>query len=173
MWANRSVWTERMLTALETGVKGGRWHTLIDKVFAMPTLQHAAFRVVANDGAAGVDHVSAQAFERRMDRELDQIAHRLKTGTYRPQDIRRHWIEKLGSKELRPLGIPTVADRVVQTALLSVIEPIFDREFHEHSYGFRHGRGCRHALERVEKLLDQGHTWVVDADLKSYLNHAS
>jgi RNA-directed DNA polymerase len=170
MWANRSVWTERMLATLETGVKGGRWHTLIDKVFAMPTLQHAAFRVVANDGAAGVDHVSAHAFKRRMDRELDQIAHRLKAGTYCPQDIRRHWIEKLGSKELRPLGIPTVADRVVQTALLSVIEPIFDREFHEHSYGFRHGRGCRHALEHVEKLLDQGHTWVVDADLKSYFD---
>jgi RNA-directed DNA polymerase len=170
MWANLSVWTERMLTALETGVKGGRWHTLIDKVFAMPTLQHAAFRVVAKDGAAGVDHVSANAFKKRMDRELDQLAHRLRTGTYCPQDIRRHWIEKLGSKELRPLGIPTVADRVVQTALLSVIEPIFDREFHEHSYGFRHGRGCRHALERVEKLLAQGHNWVVDADLKSYFD---
>lgn len=159
-----------MLTALETGVKGGRWHTLIDKVFAMPTLQDAADRVLVNDGAAGVDHVTAKAFGHRKERELSRLAPRLKNGTYRPQDIRRHWIPKLGSKELRPLGIPTVVDRVVQTALLSVIEPIFDHEFHEHSYGFRRGRGCRHALERVETLLEQGYTWVVDADLKGYFD---
>ena len=170
MWANPDVWTERMLTALETGVRGGRWHTLIDKVFAMPTLQDAAHRVLANDGAAGVDHVTAKAFGERQDRELARLADRLKTDTYRPQDIRRHWIPKLGSKELRPLGIPTVVDRVVQTALRTVIEPIFDHEFHEHSCGFRHGRGCRHALERVETLLQQGNVWVVDADLKSYFD---
>lgn len=170
MWANPSVWTERMLTTLETGVKGGRWHTLIDKVFAMPTLQDAAARVLANEGAAGVDHVTTRAFGHRQDRELDQLAQRFKDGTYRPQAIRRHWIKKLGSKEMRPLGIPTVVDRVVQTALLSVIEPIFDHEFHERSYGFRHGRGCRHALEQVETLLDQGYTWTVDADLKSYFD---
>jgi RNA-directed DNA polymerase len=159
-----------MLTALETGVRGGRWHTLIDKVLAMPTLQDAAARVLANDGAAGVDHVTTKAFGHRQDRELDRLAHRLKNDTYRPQDIRRHWIPKLGSKEKRPLGIPTVVDRVAQTALLNVIEPIFDHEFYEHSYGFRHGRGCRHALERVETLLEQGHLWVVDADLKSYFD---
>ena len=159
-----------MLTALETGVKGGRWHTLIDKVFALTTLQDAADRVLRNDGAPGVDHVTAKAFSHRRERELERLLHRLKTGTYCPQDIRRHWIPKPGSKELRPLGIPTVVDRVVQTALLSVIEPIFDHEFHEHSYGFRHGRGCRHALEQVETLLEQGYTWVVDADLKSYFD---
>lgn len=169
-WANPNVWTERMLTALETRVKGGRWHTLIDKVFAPTTLQDAADRVLKNDGAPGVDHVTAKAFSHRKEQELERLSHRLKNGTYCPQDIRRHWIPKLGSKELRPLGIPTVVDRVVQTALLSVIEPIFDHEFHEHSYGFRHGRGCRHALERVESLLEQGYTWIVDADLKSYFD---
>lgn len=159
-----------MLTTLETGVRGGRWHTLIDKVFAMTTLQDAAHRVLANDGAAGVDHVTTKAFGERQERELARLAERLKNGTYRPQDIRRHWIPKLGSKELRPLGIPTVVDRVAQTALRSVIEPIFDHEFYEHSYGFRHGRGCRHALERVEALLQQGNVWAVDADLKSYFD---
>jgi RNA-directed DNA polymerase len=88
--------------------------------------------------------------------------------------VRRKWIDKPGSPEKRPLGIPTVRDRVVQTALRNVIEPIFDVTFSEHSYGFRPGRGCHHALEHVERLLNAGSVYVVDADLKSYfdtINH--
>lgn len=169
-WANPCVWTDRMLTALENGVRGGRWHTLCDKVWSRRNLKDAAHRVIANDGAAGVDHVSAGQFEQRLDEEIDRLEADLRSGTYRPQDIRRTWTPKPGSSEQRPLGIPTVRDRVVQTAVLSVLEPIFDVTFHEHSYGFRRKRGCHHALERVEALLEDGYVHVVDADLKSYFD---
>jgi RNA-directed DNA polymerase len=159
-----------MLAALEKGVKGGRWHTLIDKVYARLNLFVAARKVLANAGAAGVDHVGVQDFEAQLREELDKLEEALRTDTYRPQAVRRVWIPKPGSTEQRPLGIPTVRDRVVQTALLHVIEPIFEHVFAEHSYGFRHGRDCRQALRRVEQLLGEGHVYVVDADLKSYFD---
>ncbi|MCP5113554.1 MAG: group II intron reverse transcriptase/maturase [bacterium] len=169
-WANPSVWTDRMLTALETGVRGGRWHTLSDKVFSPLNLFTASERVVANGGAAGVDHQSVEDFLARRPEELRRLEESLRNETYRPQAVRRTWIPKPGSTEKRPLGIPTVRDRVVQTALLHVLEPIFDATFARHSYGFRHGRGCHHALERVESLLKEGCVYVVDADLKSYFD---
>jgi RNA-directed DNA polymerase len=166
-----------MLTALETGVRGGRWHALNDKVRRPLNLYAAAQSVEANNGAAGVDHVSVTQFAARQQEELDRLEQQLRDGTYRPQQIRRTWIPKPGSNEQRPLGIPTVRDRrpmrsmcARQTALLHVVEPIFDHTFHEHSYGFRRGRGCQHALRRVEKLLADGYTFVVDADLKSYFD---
>ena len=169
-WANLSVWTERMLTTLEEGVGGGRWHTLIDKVFSRRNLFDAARRVIGNQGRAGVDHVDVKSFESKLGEELDKLTETLRTDTYRPQAIQRVWIPKPGSPEKRPLGIPTVRDRVVQTALLNVIEPIFDQTFHDHSYGFRHGRGCQQALKQVESLLNDGYVYVVDADLKSYFD---
>lgn len=169
-WANPCVWTDRMLATLETGVRGGRWHTLIDKVFAERNLYMAISKVVANEGAAGVDHVSTAEFEARRREELVRLSEALRTDSYRPQAVRRTWIDKPGGKEKRPLGIPTVSDRVVQTALLQVLEPIYDSTFSESSYGFRHGRGCHHALERVEALLNEGYVHVVDADLKSYFD---
>jgi RNA-directed DNA polymerase len=130
----------------------------------------ASNHVVANEGAAGVDHQTVAHFQENHLQELQRLAEALRTDSYRPQAIRRTWIPKLGSTELRPLGIPTVRDRVVQTALLHALEPIFDHTFAEHSYGFRHGRGCHHALERVEALLQEGKVYVVDADLKSYFD---
>ena len=160
-----------MLETLEQGkVRGGRWHTLIDKVHDEGNLQSAVFRVAANGGAAGVDHQSVQQFIGRCDEELTRLTETLRSDTYVPQAIRRTWIPKPGSHEKRPLGIPTVRDRVVQTALLHVIEPIFDVTFAQHSYGFRHGRGCHHALEHVELLLEAGYVFVVDADLKGYFD---
>jgi RNA-directed DNA polymerase len=163
-----------MLTALEQGVRGGRWHTLIDKVYARVNLFHACRKVVGNKGAPGVDHVTVEKFDSQSREELARLQAELQNDTYRPQSVRRKWLDKPGSSEKRPLGIPTVRDRVVQTALRNVVEPIFDVTFAEHSYGFRPQRGCHHALEHVERALDAGNVYVVDADLKSYfdtINH--
>jgi RNA-directed DNA polymerase len=169
-WVEPRVWTERMLTALEEGVKGGQWFSLIDKVIPQQTLEAAFRKVAANRGAAGVDHVTIAMFEARLDDELRRLSEDLRDGTYRPQAIRRHYIPKPGSQEKRPLGIPTIRDRTVQTALRMALEPIFERDFAEHSYGFRPGRGCKDALGRVDELLKAGYTYVVDADLKSYFD---
>jgi RNA-directed DNA polymerase len=169
-WVNRSVWTDRMLATLETGVRGGRWHTLMDKVFALPSLFDASERVLENEGVAGVDHQTTEEFGKDLRREIERLSESLRHDTYRPQAIRRAWIPKPDSNEKRPLGIPTVRDRVVQAAVLQVLEPIFDVTFAERSYGFRHGRGCHHALEEVETLLAAGYVHLVDADLKSYFD---
>jgi len=117
-----------------------------------------------------MDGQSTTQFSLDWTRQCEQIREELRTGSYCPQPARRVWIPKPGSTELRPLGIPAVRDRVVQRALLAVLEPIFERDFAEQSYGFRPGRGCLPALERVESLLQSGHTWVVDADLKAYFD---
>lgn len=173
-WVEPSVWTERMLTALEKGVKGGKWHSLIDKVYSERNLRAAFKRVKANRGSAGVDNQTIEMFETRLEENLTRLHKALRDGAYHPQRIRRVWIPKPGHKaEKRPLGVPTVRDRVVQTSLRSVLEPIFDRDFAEHSYGFRPERGCRDALRRVDTLLKSGFTWVVDADLKSYFDTVS
>jgi len=169
-WVEPRIWTPRMLTALEQGVKGGKWFSLIDKIHPERTLRAAFSQVAANKGAAGVDHVTVKMFEERLDENLKNLSEDLQSGRYRPQQIRRHYIPKPGSKEKRPLGIPTVRDRVVQTAVLNALEPIFERDFAEHSYGFRPGRGCKDALRRVDQLLKEGYTYVVDADLKSYFD---
>jgi len=159
-----------MLTALEQGVKGGKWFSLIDKIHPARTLRAAFSQVAANKGAAGVDHVTVTMFDDRLEENLKRLSEDLQSGLYRPQQICRHYIPKPGSKEKRPLGIPTVRDRLVQTAVLNALEPIFEREFAEHSYGFRPGRGCKDALRRVDQLLKAGYTYVVDADLKSYFD---
>lgn len=169
-WVEPCVWTMRMLTALITGVKGQRWFRLIDKVFAERNLWVAFRQVARKDGAAGVDHVTVAEFERRIPDSVWELSDQLKAGTYRPQAVRRTYIDKPGSTEKRPLGIPTVRDRVVQAAVVNVIEPIFERDFAEHSYGFRPGRGCKDALRRVAELLKDGRVYVVDADLKSYFD---
>jgi len=174
-WVEPSVWTERMLTALDRGVKGGHWYSLMDKVWSLPNLRAAFVRVKANRGSAGSDHQTSQSFERGLEENLGQLQRELESGTYRPRPVRRVWIPKPGRKgDRRPLGIPAVRDRVVQTALRHVLEPIFERDFAEHSYGFRPGKGCKDALRRVVKLLEAGQVWVVDADLKDFfgsVNH--
>lgn len=169
-WTEPQVWTDRMLSALEKGVKGGKWFSLIDKVYSPAVLAEAFMRVKANGGAPGVDRQTIEMFEKRLDENLAYLSEQLQKGTYRPQAIRRTYIPKPGSTEKRPLGIPTVRDRVVQTAIRAVIEPIFERDFAEQSYGFRPGRGCKDALRRVAGLLKDGYVWVVDADLKSYFD---
>jgi len=159
-----------MLTALEAGVKGGKWFSLIDKVSAPRVLLQAFEQVKANGGAAGVDHQTIAMYEQRLEQHTEYLARTLKAGSYQPAAVKREWIPKPGSKEKRPLGIPTVRDRVVEKAMQDTLEPIFEREFAEQSYGFRPGRGCKDALRRVDQLLKQGQRWVVDADLKSYFD---
>jgi RNA-directed DNA polymerase len=157
-----------MLTALEAGVKGGQWFSLIDKVYDRRNLESAYQRCKRNQGSAGVDHVTIAQFTADLEPNLEILTRSLKDGSYRPQAIRRVWIPKPGSSEKRPLGIPTIRDRLVQGALRNVLEPIFERDFAEHSYGFRPGRSTKDALRRVWKLLRAGYTHVVDADLRSY-----
>jgi len=160
-----------MLTTLISGVEESRkWFRLFDKVFAERNLIAAFQQVAKNDGAPGVDHVTVYEFARQVPENLWQLSDSLKDGTYKPQAIRRVHIPKPGTSETRPLGIPTVRDRIVQAALLNVIEPIFERDFAEQSYGFRPKRGCKDALRRVDQLLKAGYTHVVDADLKSYFD---
>ena len=159
-----------MLEALEQGVKGTKWFRLFDKVFSERNLLAAFQQVAKNDGAPGVDHVTVDEFERRLPDSIWELSDLIKSGTFQPQAIKRVEIPKPGSTEMRPLGIPTVRDRVVQAAIVNVIEPIFERDFAEHSYGFRPGRGCKDGLRRVDELIKSGHVFVVDADLKGYFD---
>jgi RNA-directed DNA polymerase len=158
-----------MLAALESGVKGDVWFSLIDKVYALRSLTAAWQQVKAKRGAAGVDRESIQRFARHATEKLEKLSEQLSTGRYAPQAVRRVFIPK-GDGQTRPLGIPAVRDRVVQGALRNVLEPIFEREFHEHSYGFRPGRSAKDALRRVDGLLKAGYRYVVDADLKRYFD---
>ena len=169
-WANRVVWTDRMLNALTVGVRGGKWHALIDKVYSELNLFTSARKVIGKKGAAGVDRQSTVDFRDHEIAEIRRLQEQLQQRAYRPKPVRRVQIPKPGSDQTRPLGIPTVRDRVVQTALVNVIEPIFDNEFHDRSFGFRRGRSCHDALCVVEKLLNDGHVFVVDADLKGYFD---
>ena len=172
-WAEPSVWTERMLTALEEGVKGGKWFALMDKVYSSKNLKAAWAKVKANRGAAGIDQQSIEAFQANEEKYLEELQENLRENRYEAKPVKRVWIPKMGSKEKRPLGIPVVKDRIVQTAMRNVLEPIFEKRFANQSYGFRPGRGCKDALRQVETLLKAGKTWVVDADIKSYFDTIS
>jgi len=168
-WVEAPVWTERMLSALANGVKGGKWYSLIDKVYALGTLKLAWTKVEANQGAAGVDGQSVDRFAAKADVYLSELATALREGSYRPQAVKRVEIPK-GDGKTRPLGIPTVKDRIVQQAVRLVIEPIFENGFCDGSFGFRPERGCHDALREVDRLLKEGYTHVVDADLQSYFD---
>jgi len=168
-WAEASIWTERMVSALGNGVKGGKWFSLVDKAIRPTTLEIAWRKVERNKGAAGVDGQSVERFAAVADRYLSELHEELKNGSYRPSPVKRVSIPKCGG-QTRPLGIPTVKDRIVQTALKMTIEPVFEVQFRQGSYGFRPGRGCKDALREVDRLLKEGYTHVVDADLKSYFD---
>jgi RNA-directed DNA polymerase len=158
-----------MLSALENGVKTGTWYSLIDKVFAPKTLALAWTKVRANKGAAGVDGQSIERFAAKAELYLSELSAALKDGSYRPDAVKRVDIPK-GDGKTRPLGIPTVKDRIVQQAVRLAIEPIYERDFADRSYGFRPKRSCHDALREVDRLLKEGFTHVVDADLQSYFD---
>ena len=162
------IWTEAMLAALQRGVQGGKWYSLVDKVYRIETLELGWAQVEKNAGAAGVDRMSVERFARGRQHYLAELAQALRDGSYRPLPVRRVYIPK--GKKQRPLGIPAVKDRVVQAALKLVIEPIFEHEFEPRSYGFRQGLGCKDALREVDRHLKAGYFWVVDADLQSYFD---
>jgi RNA-directed DNA polymerase len=168
-WAQAEVWTDRMLAALEYGAKGEVWFRLIDKVYDRRNLWASWCKSAANKGAPGVDGITIDRYQKDVEANLQRVSEKLRDGTYRPHAIRRTYIPKADGSP-RPLGIPTVEDRIVQGAVRQVIEPIFEREFASHSYGFRPGKGCKDALRRVDELLQAGYRYVVDADLKSYFD---
>jgi len=168
-WVEVSIWTDRMLAALETQVTGGVWFRLIDKVFNPKNLWSAWAKSARNKGSPGVDGITIERYEKDAEANVQRLSEELRTGTYQPKAIRRTYVPKPDGK-MRPLGIPTVSDRIVQGAVRHVIEPIFEKEFAAHSYGFRPRRGCKDALRRVDGLLKSGYRYVVDADLKSYFD---
>jgi RNA-directed DNA polymerase len=168
-WVEASIWTEAMLIALENGVKGGKWFSLIDKVYRGSTLEAAWQKVRANKGAAGVDKITVNRFEIKQVKYLEELEQELKTGTYLPKAIKRVYIPK-GQGKMRPLGIPSIKDRIAQQAVKMVLEPIFENEFLDMSYGFRPNRGAQMAIEEVNRLINEGYTWVVDADLQAYFD---
>ena len=159
-----------MLETLVRGIKGDRWYSLIDKVWKRENLERAVEKVAQGKSQAKPDGRRCRQYAEESSRRLPPLQAQLQSGHYWPQPARRVWIPKLGSKELRPLGIAPVENRVVETALRHVIEPIFERDFAPQSYGFRPGRGAKDALRRVQQLLDEGQGWIVDADLKGYFD---
>lgn len=144
-------------------------HSLIDKVYAPRNLEAAWAKVRANKGCAGVDRKSVEHFEQHAERYLLGLHEMLEEDRYSPHAILRVWIPKPDGRK-RPLGIPTVADRVVQQAVLNVLGPIFERKFLAASHGFRPGRSTHTALRQMWKHLKRGRPWIVDADIKSYFD---
>jgi RNA-directed DNA polymerase len=161
------VWTERMVAALGTREC---WYSLMDKVWTVETLYRSWRKVRARAGAPGVDGQSVEKFEARLLEELEGLSTRLKSRSYRPDAVKRVLIPKADGGE-RPLGIPTVRDRVVQGAIVEVIGPIFENRFEEGSYGFRPKRGCKDALRAVHAGLKEGLQVVVDADIRGYFDN--
>ncbi len=159
-----------MLKRLEQSEPTTIWFRLWDKVLNERNIQSAYWAVWRNGGAAGVDGQSVAQFQEQEQAQLAKLGEELRSGGYHRQAARRVWIPKPGTSEKRPLGIPAVRDRTVEGAMKNVLEPIFERDFAEQSYGFRPGRGCGGAVKRVEQLLRQGRDWCVELDFKSYFD---
>lgn len=152
-----------------TGVRKVKAHSLIDKVYYKLNLMNAWEMVKVNNGASGVDRESIKQFEERLEENIEKIHQEIKGDTYEPQPVRRVWIPKADGRQ-RPLGIPTVKDRVVQQALRIRLEPIFDTDFVESSYGFRKGKSAHQALGDVMFSIGKGKKWVVEVDIQGYFD---
>jgi RNA-directed DNA polymerase len=153
----------------ETKVRKRKWYSLYDKVYVPANLERAWERVRSNKGTGGVDRQSIAEFEREKEKHLRKIHRLLREKRYKPLSLRRVYIPK-GNGERRPLGIPTIRDRVVQQALLNILEPIFEPTFHEQSYGFRANRSTHTAIEQVVKSLQEGKDWVLEIDIRKYFD---
>lgn len=150
-------------------MKKRKWYSLYDKVYKRTNLISALEQVKKNKGAPGVDKVTIKDYGWKLEDNLEVLQQKLKDKTYRPNPVRRKMIKKENGKQ-RPLGIPTVEDRVVQAALRNILEPIFEEEFLPCSYGFRPGISAHMALDKVTEHLNAGYHYVIDADLQSYFD---
>jgi len=146
-----------------------KWYSLIDKIWAKPNLEEAFREVKRNRGAAGIDRVTVKAYESKLEPNLEGLQLALRNKTYRSKPVKRVYIPKADGTQ-RPLGIPTVEDRIVQAAARRIVEPLFEAQFKDCSYGFRPGRSAHMALANIRKDLDAGYRYVIDADLKSYFD---
>lgn len=169
-WMEASIWTPRMVATLKNGVKGGRWFSVVDKVYKTENLEASYRKVHRNKGKPGIDYVTTETFGENLEENITKLTQQLKDGTYHPSALKRVMIPKPGSNEMRPLSIPTVRDRVVQGAVKHAIEPIFENIFAECSYGFRPGRSCKDALREVDKHLRSGYHYVIDCDIRKYFD---
>ena len=144
-------------------------HSLTGRI-TLPLMHHAFRNVRRNRGAAGIDRESIAAFEINLEDNLLALMRRLKEGSYKPLPLRRVHIPK-GQGQTRPLGIPAVRDRVAQEVVRLLLSPLFERLFHDDSYGFRPDRNCHMAVRKVLELHQQGHTHVLDADIKGFFDN--
>ena len=162
---------QKLQTALHAKAKESpnlRFHALYDKVYRKDVLAYAYERCKANGGAAGVDSQTFENIEAYgRERWLDELTQELKSRIYQPQPVRRVYIPKPDGKQ-RPLGIPTIRDRVVQTSAMLVLEPIFEADLPTEQYAYRTDRSALDAVQHVHKLINTGHGQIVDADLSSY-----
>jgi RNA-directed DNA polymerase len=164
---------QKLRTALHAKAKESpdfRFYALYDQVYREDVLAHAYERCEANGGAAGVDEQTFEDIKRNgRERWLDELTQELKSRTYQPQPVRRVYIPKPDGKQ-RPLGIPTIRDRVVQTAAVLVLEAIFEADLQPEQHAYRADRSALDAVQQVHKLINTGHGQIVDADLSSYFD---
>lgn len=149
--------------------KSCKIYSLFDKVCREDVVKEAWKRVKANKGAPGIDRKTIEEIELKQEEFLEEIRRELKAGTYEPKAARRVWIPKRDGKK-RPLGIPTIKDRVIQTAVKIVIEPVFEADFKTHSYGFRPKRNCQQAIQEIKKYLNWGLVNIVETDIEDFFN---
>ena len=177
-WSRHPAWTGPMRAALKTRQEsGGKWFSLIDRVWDPGLLKAAWERLYrritgeARRRGAGVDGVTVEEFAKGAGEKVLDLAVELRSGKYRPRAVRRHYIPKPGTTEKRPLGLPCVRDTVVQEALRSLIEPVFEVEFLDGSHGFRPGRSTDTACQGLEGHLKAGKEWIVDADITGFFDN--
>ena len=154
---------------MNTQLKKCKIHSLTGRI--TPTLMYEAWKAVRrNRGAAGIDKVSILMYAQHVDTSLGTLMRELKTRSYQPKPLKRVYIPK-GKGKMRPLGIPAVQCRIAQEVVRRLISPIFEKLFHDNSYGFRPGRNCHQAVSKVWQYLDEGYTYVVDADIKGFFDN--